>query len=642
MRIAPLGVAAMMFIAGAAIAADRQSDLQTWRSFREALRSGKMADPARYRPLLPMLREPLIGFMSDMRKNVDWEDPGPDPEVFRVGDRVHYIVTLASGQGESKSTGTFCFTLVLEQGQWYFQHVESIFLRLDKIGEPPVSSFPDLAEGQKLWIRDEIQATKDVRLFAQLSRDKGKASALDWFKDGAGYALQARTWVPFVSPARAFILYLCWDLANLRGEAAVLESLSDQEARVRFSPRAFALYERTGHLKKQISGEDFRSLFETVWLDRAQSAGWDLSISYEGEKCVFRFVRQARKQEPSQPMQPLEAFLSSQGRPPGDYVLSRFRDHRIVLLGEHHWIRHDASMVRDLVPRLPEAGVRILALEQLPAAEQARIDRILSAETWDRREAIAVLRRAQWPYREYLEILQAAWKLNHGPSAKARPLSVLALAPGADWRQELLPKGQTYDSFMAKRLLDRIGGTKDKVLVYCGIHHAFTRYSQPEFPREGRVERYMDRMGNILWRELGEDVFLIALHRPWTCVKGGKEAPCYPARGAIDCAAAKVGKPVGFDVVGSPFAELGAEPGAYYSMGHPGFQLQGFTDGYIWQRPLRGYEGVELIPLEEFAPDLPAARMKEFWVKESAKLRDFPAAHGWEGMLASPPCHESH
>ena len=38
---------------------------------------------------------------------------------------------------------------------------------------------------------------------------------------------------------------------------------------------------------------------------------------------------------------------------------------------------------------------------------------------------------------------------------------------------------------------------------------------QPELPRDQRVERFMDRMGNILWRERGQDVFLITLHRPW-------------------------------------------------------------------------------------------------------------------------------
>ena len=45
--------------------------------------------------------------------------------------------------------------------------------------------------------------------------------------------------------------------------------------------------------------------------------------------------------------------------------------------------------------------------------------------------------------------------------------------------------------------------TGGRLLVYCGAHHAFTRCYQPELPREQRVEAFMDRMGNRLWRARG-------------------------------------------------------------------------------------------------------------------------------------------
>ena len=116
----------------------------------------------------------MMGFLDEIRKTAEWEEEGPGPEVFHVGNRIHYIAPLTFRRGNSKETGTFCFSLVLEGGQWYFQQLEGIFIRLDKIGEPPVSSFPDLSDERKAWIRDEIQISKDVRLFAHLSREKGK------------------------------------------------------------------------------------------------------------------------------------------------------------------------------------------------------------------------------------------------------------------------------------------------------------------------------------------------------------------------------------------------------------------------------------------------------------------------------------
>lgn len=292
LRTALLVIATVLFIADVGVAEGQRVDLEIWESFREALRSGGMADPERYRPLHPSLRQPMMGFLEEIRRTAKWEAGGTRPEVFHVGNRVHYLTSLTFQRGDSTETGTFCFSLVLEGGQWYFQQLESIFIRLDKIGKPPVSSFPDLSDVRKVWIRDEIQISRDVRLFVDLSREKGVEAALDWFKDGAGYALQAQVWVPFVSPDRAFILYVCWDLSNLRGEPVVLEKLTDEEARVRFTPRAFALYNQTGHLKQQINIDDYRRLFEVVWLDRARSAGWVLRIAYDKEECIFEFFKQ--------------------------------------------------------------------------------------------------------------------------------------------------------------------------------------------------------------------------------------------------------------------------------------------------------------------------------------------------------------
>ncbi len=293
-----LVLAPLLFVNSLGVVADQPSDLQVWKEFREALRSGAMADPERYRPLQPSLLQPMIGYLEEIRKTAAWVDEAKPPEVFHVGNQVHYLARLTLNPGDSTSTGTYCFSMVLEGGRWYFQHLEGIFIRLDKIGEPPVAKFPDLSDEQKAWIRDETEISREVRLFGDLTRMSGKQAALDWFKDGAGYALQARVWVPFVSPERAFILYVCWDLSNLRGEHTVLEKLDDDEARVRFTPRAFELYNHASHLKQQIGIDDYRRLFETVWLDRARSAGWDLTISYEKEECVFRFVKPSPKAPP--------------------------------------------------------------------------------------------------------------------------------------------------------------------------------------------------------------------------------------------------------------------------------------------------------------------------------------------------------
>lgn len=361
----------------------------------------------------------------------------------------------------------------------------------------------------------------------------------------------------------------------------------------------------------------------------------------------------AHVEPPSEQIERLVIHLKSEGRPPAEYVISKFRDRRVVLLGENHWVRQDVTLVRDLVALLPEAGVKFLAMEVLPASEQERIDRIVTASNWDRHEAVTVMRKAAWPYEEYLELMHAVWKENVArPSSEA--ISIIALGPGSDWRDRLLPKGQTYDSFMAEVVLGRMKNKSARALIYCGAHHTFTRYYQPEFPPAERVERFMERMGNILWRNLGDDVFLITLHRPWSLIQKGESIRSYPVHGIVDCAASKIGKPLGFDIVQSPFAQLDSQPGTYYAAGHPGFRFQDITDGYIWQAPLGAYEGVQLIALEEFAPDAESAaevvsnnplsdkpgmtfvELKELWRQEHAELSRFPER--WKELLREGPC----
>ena len=93
-----------------------------------------------------------------------------------------------------------------------------------------------------------------------------------------GYLLGAKTWVPFVDPKKAFILYLCWEQAQLRGNKVILEKLDDKEAFVKIRPIYIDLYLRSSHLKQQISWEDYMQIFFTIWEERAKKAGWHLDF----------------------------------------------------------------------------------------------------------------------------------------------------------------------------------------------------------------------------------------------------------------------------------------------------------------------------------------------------------------------------
>jgi len=262
-----------------------QQDYQVWRDFVRDLRSDQLTED-HLRPLY-VTRPVMQQFLQTMRATADWREWEATPEVQHRDDTVYYIVPLTLN-GQKK---TFSFTFVTSQGNWYLQHFESILLRLDKIGSPPISVFPDVEDSQKQWMREEIAVSEQVRLFNWLVQEKGRQAALDWFRDGRGYAISAATWVPLVPAHRAFILYLCWEQARLRGSRVTLERLEDSSAVVSLELIYFRLYAETGHLRQQISKEDFRAIFDTVWHDRATAAGWSLDLKCEETRCVLSFMR---------------------------------------------------------------------------------------------------------------------------------------------------------------------------------------------------------------------------------------------------------------------------------------------------------------------------------------------------------------
>jgi len=279
------------FMAFSALSADRLNDISIWKEFVAALKKGEIT-PDRLRPYYEEFRSPLMGYLKEMREKAAWPELEAEPEVHRVGDRVHFLIPLTF-EGPSV---TYVFSFLSEPDTWYFQHLEAITIRMDKIGALPTSTFPDVPEETKAHIREETHWSREVRVFNLLAQEKGKDFAFDFFKDGNGYFLAARVWVPFVEPSRAFILYLCWEQANLIGNAVTLEKLEESEAVVRLRTYYFRLYKVAAHLSQQISFEDYRRIFETMWLDRARAAGWQLRVEYidkdyPAAECVLNFTR---------------------------------------------------------------------------------------------------------------------------------------------------------------------------------------------------------------------------------------------------------------------------------------------------------------------------------------------------------------
>jgi len=307
-------------------------------------------------------------------------------------------------------------------------------------------------------------------------------------------------------------------------------------------------------------------------------------------------------------------YISTHHQSPEDYILSKFKDHDMIFLGEYHRIKHDPELVQKLIPLLHRSGVYYLGFEFARRQEQPMIDSLLQAPEYDEQLARYIIFKNMvfWGYKEYVDIFKAAWELNRSLPDGERPFHILGLNDSPDWsivktpedgaKHEVMSKvwhGETEEDW-AKVLIDVVINKGEKALVYCGIHHAFTEYKQP-VAVNGKFIRFGDiRVGNAVFQKIGKRAFTIYLHAPWISADGYDKPDVRSADGYIDAVLSEVDPKyyrMGFDLQNTPFGKLQGET-SMYKYGYDHFRLATIYDGYICQGPLSAYVGVT--PIKNF------------------------------------------
>lgn len=348
----------------------------------------------------------------------------------------------------------------------------------------------------------------------------------------------------------------------------------------------------------------------------------------------------------------LTEYVKAHHQTPEEYVVSKFKDHDIVFLGEYHRLKHDAELVQRLIPLLYENGVYNLGMEFACYRDQALIDSLVNARTYDESLARSILFnfRVYWGFQEYADIFRSAWKLNRSAPDSARRFRIVGLNTYTDWSRvktredrnnpEIMKKvfvDGDPDDVMARTILKEFVEKNEKALIYTGWHHSFTRYKQPIIDEaEKKFVRFFDgRVGNIVFRAIGDRAFTIALHQPWAGVDGYSSPASYPAGGIIDAFMKQVEpryRRIGLDTRSTPFGKLVCE-NSVYNNGYRTLLLEDICDGYVYQKPLSEYEGVT--PMRGFINKSNLARAKqqvENPAMKTSMLRFFGSAV-WDRVL---------
>jgi uncharacterized iron-regulated protein len=286
---------------------------------------------------------------------------------------------------------------------------------------------------------------------------------------------------------------------------------------------------------------------------------------------------------------PYVETLRTSGKPPMEYLVAKFKAHDLVLLGEEHGVRENCELVASVLePLYRRAGVRVLATEFVRTSNSERVNRLVTGKAYDRDLSLAIMRDYAWPtwgYQEYMDILEAAWRLNASLPEDAEPLRIVPL--DSDWSQHDLFFKHTSqrDRFdimlererhMVRTLDDQILTPGHKALVHLGYLHSIV--SQGE------------RVGTVLRKKHGDRVFQVCLHHrfsdPRSLSNVGK---------LIEKVVQESGDhPLGFDVVGTPFGHLHDPKNMAFTFGEKR-TFDKLAEGYIVLKPVHKLHPVHWI-----------------------------------------------
>ena len=72
---------------------------------------------------------------------------------------------------------------------------------------------------------------------------------------------------------------------------------------------------------------------------------------------------------------------------PENYIIEKFENHDVVILGEMHRIKHDPELIQKVIPLLYKNGIYTVAIEFALYEDQPLIDTLITAPEYD--EALA-------------------------------------------------------------------------------------------------------------------------------------------------------------------------------------------------------------------------------------------------------------
>lgn len=344
--------------------------------------------------------------------------------------------------------------------------------------------------------------------------------------------------------------------------------------------------------------------------------------------------RTARLNEVPTDPAPFAAYLESHGTSPTPYLLDKFTDHKLVIVGEQHRRRISWELMTELI-RDPAFAKRVgTVFMELPSWKQGVMDRFFAAKTMDPEWIREVMRAEQvygwWDGGEYA-FLQELWRINRKLPARKK-IRVILVDWQAPWdsirTKEDMAKfdknGKDRNVHMADVVENHILNSSDprSSLFIVGFGHTFKSFVPGQASTAAGMEpartagaQLADRLG---WKQ----VFVVAPHV--MVMNNAIGGVGYVRDGIFDKAFQLHGnRPVAFDLKDSPFGDEpcdNSDPERFdIRMG----TFQDNYDGYLFFGPLKD-EGPEMHTYEIFTDAFVREIQRRSALLDIGELFDMP------------------
>jgi hypothetical protein len=274
------------------------------------------------------------------------------------------------------------------------------------------------------------------------------------------------------------------------------------------------------------------------------------------------------------------------------FVAEKFDTHDIIFIGEMHKRKQDLDFFSKLIPYLyQKKKIKIIGWEFGAAVFQKDADSVVNAPAFDRRKAIAILRRNDfgWCYEEYLEIFHTIWQVNKGVKNAADKIKFLQLnGPYNPKKRNSSDTGirnaeakMYFDNMFPGIVEKEVLQKNQKILIYCGLHHSLTKFYTPKF----LFNKDSGRGGQYLYKKYPGKVFQIVMLSPflprWFLFKGNQISGVYPFDGVFNQLYDTLKRPFAVNSNKRPFSEVQDFNSFYEFDSWNGVKFKDFCDGAI-------------------------------------------------------------